>query len=70
MEEAKIFENYKKLFKENKLFQSYGELKKMCKSIELTDPKSEYVVTLIKYFFEEHIVLEFKVKNTLNNIVI
>ena len=41
----------------------------MTKSTDLTDSKSEFIVTVVKYFFDEHIVLEFKVKNTLNNIV-
>lgn len=30
----------------------------------VTDPNSEYQVTLHKYFFANNIILEFRVKNT------
>ena len=62
------FEKYKKLFKESKTFNEYGPLRMISKQSELTDPKSEYIVTLIKYLFDEYIVCEFKVKNTLDSV--
>jgi len=35
----------------------------------LTDKKSEYLVEVNKFFFIDYIVLEYKIQNTLNNVV-
>ena len=32
---------------------------------EMTDKNAEYLVTAHKFFFDEYIVIEFKIKNTL-----
>jgi coatomer protein complex subunit gamma len=59
---------YKKLFKESTIFCDYGILRKSSKTQNLTDSKCEYLVTVVKHFFDNHIILEYKVKNTLDNV--
>jgi coatomer protein complex subunit gamma len=49
------------------------ELGEPCRTIEpllLTEADNEYVVTLFKHIFPEHIVLQFKVHNTMDNIAL
>ncbi|CAD8045387.1 unnamed protein product [Paramecium sonneborni] len=64
------FETYKKLFKESTIFCDYGVLRKSSKAFNLTDSKCEYLVTVVKHFFDNHIILEYKVKNTLDNVTL
>eukprot|EP00732_Lithocolla_globosa_P002034 Lithocolla_globosa_v1_NODE_1195_length_2795_cov_83.101095.p1 type:complete len:873 gc:universal NODE_1195_length_2795_cov_83.101095:2725-107(-) len=40
---------------------------KSCKSIALTESDTEYLVRITKHIFQEHIVLQFWCKNTLND---
>lgn len=61
---------YKKLFKESTIFCDYGVLRKSSKTQNLTDSKCEYLVTVVKHFFDNHIILEYKVKNTLDNVTL
>lgn len=61
-------ETYRKLFAENGIFKSYGPLRKISNSKGLTDSKCEYLVSVVKHLFDNHIILEYKIKNTLENI--
>jgi coatomer protein complex subunit gamma len=45
--------------------QEFGGLLKSSPVVELTEAETEYVVTLVKHIFKEHIVLQYEVKNTL-----
>jgi coatomer protein complex subunit gamma len=38
--------------------------------VELTESETEYVVTVVKHIFKEHIVLQYEVKNTLPDTVL
>lgn len=50
--------------------KEFGKLLKSSPLIELTEAETEYVVTLVKHVFKEHIVLEYEVKNTLPDTVL
>ncbi|KRX03144.1 Coatomer/clathrin adaptor appendage, Ig-like subdomain [Pseudocohnilembus persalinus] len=62
------FQQYFDLFKNSSIFAEYGPLRKMSDKINLTeDPDSENLVEVYKFFFDEHIVFEYHVKNNLND---
>lgn len=63
-------EVYRKLFRENQAFKEYGTLRKSVPGQQLTDNKSEYIVSVVKHFFDNHIILEYKIKNTLENVAL
>jgi coatomer protein complex subunit gamma len=48
----------------------YGHLLKSSPVVELTESETEYVVSVIKHIFKEHIVLQYEVKNTLPDTVL
>ncbi|KEY68139.1 hypothetical protein S7711_08330 [Stachybotrys chartarum IBT 7711] len=48
----------------------FGSVIKSSPVIELTEAETEYVVTLVKHIFKEHIVLQYEVKNTLPDTVL
>jgi coatomer protein complex subunit gamma len=45
--------------------KEFGSVLKSSPVIELTEAETEYVVTVVKHLFKEHIVLQYEVKNTL-----
>ncbi|KAI9758174.1 MAG: hypothetical protein M4579_003148 [Chaenotheca gracillima] len=49
---------------------AYGGVLKSSPVVELTESETEYVVTVVKHIFKEHIVLQFDVKNTLPDTVL
>ena len=46
---------------------AYGALLKSSVEVELTESETEYVVSVVKHIFKDHLVLQFLVKNTLND---
>jgi coatomer protein complex subunit gamma len=48
----------------------FGALVKSSPVVELTEAETEYVVTVVKHIFKEHIVLQYEVKNTLEATVL
>jgi coatomer protein complex subunit gamma len=46
-------------------FKPYGSVLKSSPVVELTESETEYVVSVVKHIFKEHIVLQYEVKNTL-----
>ncbi|KAG6101259.1 hypothetical protein E4U30_002507 [Claviceps sp. LM220 group G6] len=48
----------------------FGHVLKSSPVTELTEAETEYVVTLVKHVFKEHIVLQYEVKNTLPDTVL
>jgi len=50
--------------------KSYGNVLKSSPVVELTESETEYVVSVIKHIFKEHIVLQYEVKNTLPDTVL
>jgi len=49
---------------------SYGGVLKSSSVVELTESETEYVVSAVKHLFEDHVVLEFQIKNTLPETVL
>ncbi|KAI9660846.1 MAG: coatomer subunit gamma [Trizodia sp. TS-e1964] len=49
---------------------AYGPVIKSSPTIELTESETEYVVTAVKHIFQEHIVIQYDVKNTLPDTVL
>ncbi|KAL3419909.1 hypothetical protein PVAG01_08408 [Phlyctema vagabunda] len=50
--------------------KAYGSVLKSSPAVELTESETEYVVTVVKHIFKEHIVLQYEVKNTLSDTVL
>ena len=50
--------------------KQYGSVLKSSQLIELTESETEYVVSVVKHIFKEHIVLQYDVKNTLADTVL
>ncbi|QPH17777.1 hypothetical protein C2857_002666 [Epichloe festucae Fl1] len=50
--------------------REFGNILKSSPTVELTEAETEYVVTLVKHIFKEHIVLQYEVKNTLPDTVL
>ena len=47
-------------------FATLGALHKSSKPVELTEAETEYVVSVVKHIYPNHLVLEYTVTNTLN----
>ncbi|KAL8296350.1 hypothetical protein RB597_005770 [Gaeumannomyces tritici] len=45
--------------------KEFGGVLKSSPVVELTEAETEYVVSVVKHIFKEHVVLQFEVKNTL-----
>ena len=64
-------QKYAKALGEVPEFKDFGAiLKSSFKPIELTEKETEYVVTAVKHIFQEHIVLQFDVSNTLPDTIL
>lgn len=48
----------------------FGAVLKSSAVVELTEAETEYVVSLVKHIFKEHVVLQFEIKNTLPDTVL
>ncbi|KAK0733706.1 adaptin N terminal region-domain-containing protein [Lasiosphaeria miniovina] len=45
--------------------KEFGSVLKSSSVVELTEAETEYVVSVVKHIFKEHVVLQYEVKNTL-----
>jgi coatomer subunit gamma len=50
--------------------RDFGGVLKSSPVVELTEAETEYVVTVVKHIFKEHIVLQYEIKNTLEATVL
>ena len=50
--------------------KAHGSVLKSSPVVELTESETEYVVSVVKHIFKEHIVLQYTVKNTLESTVL
>jgi coatomer protein complex subunit gamma len=48
----------------------FGSVLKSSPVVELTESETEYVVSVVKHIFKEHVVLQYEVKNTLPDTVL
>lgn len=51
-------------------FGAYGKLLKSSAVVPLTESETEYVVTAVKHIYAEHLVLQYNVENTFNEVVL
>jgi|SRR5579862_1158316 coatomer subunit gamma len=66
-----ISQQYAKALGDIPEFKDFGSiLKSSLKPIELTEKETEYAVTAVKHIFQDHIVLQFDVSNTLPDTVL
>jgi coatomer protein complex subunit gamma len=50
--------------------KAYGGVLKSSPVVDLTESETEYVVSVVKHIFKEHIVLQYNIKNTLPSTVL
>ncbi len=50
--------------------RDFGSVLKSSPVVELTEAETEYVVSVVKHIFKEHIVLQYEIKNTLPDTVL
>lgn len=50
--------------------KAYGNVLKSSPVMELTESETEYVASVIKHIFKEHIVLQYEIKNTMEGTVL
>lgn len=50
--------------------KAHGALLSSSASIELTESETEYVVSVVKHIYKEHLVLQYEIKNTLTDTVL
>jgi coatomer protein complex subunit gamma len=50
--------------------KEFGNVLKSSPLVELTESETEYVVSVVKHIFKEHIVLQYEIKNTLPDTVL
>mmetsp|Transcript_10886 Transcript_10886/g.16232 ORF Transcript_10886/g.16232 Transcript_10886/m.16232 type:complete len:880 (+) Transcript_10886:60-2699(+) len=63
-------EEYKALLYKVPYFSTLGPLFKSSAPIELTESESEYVVSVVKHVFKEHVVFQYNVKNTMEDLLL
>ena len=50
--------------------KAFGSVLKSSQLVELTESETEYVVSVVKHIFKDHVVLQYEVKNTLVDTVL
>ena len=50
--------------------KAYGNVLNSSAPVELTESETEYVVTVIKHIYKEHLVLQYEIKNTMPEVVL
>ena len=50
--------------------KAHGALLRSSAPVELTESETEYVVSVIKHIFKEHIVLQYEIKNTMTDTIL
>ncbi|KAH3673144.1 hypothetical protein WICMUC_003867 [Wickerhamomyces mucosus] len=51
-------------------FESYGPVLHTSSIVELTEKETEFIVDSIKHIFKEHVVLQFNIENTLEDVLL
>jgi len=63
---AAAAQRYTEIFSNISDIQPFGPVLKSSSVDELTESETEYVVTVVKHIFKEHVVLQYDIKNTLD----
>ena len=50
--------------------KAHGALLRSSPPVELTESETEYVVSVVKHIFKEHIVLQYEIKNTMTDTIL
>ncbi|KAK5058891.1 hypothetical protein LTR84_011155 [Exophiala bonariae] len=67
---AAAAQKYTQTFSSIPELAAYGPVLKSSQVVELTESETEYVVSAIKHVFKEHVVLQYDIKNTLDQTVL
>lgn len=65
-----LAQKYTNIFAQIPDLRSFGPVLKSSSVVELTESETEYVVTTVKHVFKDHVVLQYDVKNTLDQTVL
>ena len=67
---AAAAQKYTEIFSRIPELKAYGDVLKSSAVVELTESETEYVVTVVKHIFKDHVVLQYDIKNTLESTVL
>jgi coatomer protein complex subunit gamma len=67
---AAAAQKYTQIFSRIPELAAYGPVLKSSQVVELTESETEYVVSAVKHIFKEHVVLQYDIKNTLDQTVL
>ncbi|KAK5276273.1 coatomer subunit gamma, partial [Exophiala xenobiotica] len=67
---AAAAQKYTEIFSRIPELAAYGPVLKSSSVVELTESEAEYVVSAVKHIFKEHVVIQYDIKNTLDQTVI
>lgn len=67
---AAAAQKYTQIFSRIPELAAYGPVLKSSQVVELTESETEYVVSAVKHIFKEHIVLQYDIKNTMDQSVL
>lgn len=68
--ESTSIENYAELISKIEEFKNYGMLFKSVRPEQLTESETEYLCSVVKHIYKDHIVFQFDITNTLNDQVL
>ncbi|OAP64025.1 hypothetical protein AYL99_03252 [Fonsecaea erecta] len=63
-------QKYTQIFSRIPELAAYGPVLKSSAVVELTESETEYVVSAVKHVFKEHVVVQYDIKNTLDQTVL
>ena len=67
---AAAAQKYTEIFSKIPDMKAYGDVLKSSAVVELTESEAEYMVSVVKHMFKQHIVLQYDIKNTLESTVL
>ncbi|EXJ88553.1 hypothetical protein A1O1_05483 [Capronia coronata CBS 617.96] len=67
---AAAAQKYTQIFSRIPELAAYGPVLKSSPVVELTESETEYVVSAVKHIFKEHVVIQYDIKNTLDQTVL
>lgn len=67
---AAAAQQYTQIFSRIPELAAYGPVLKSSQVVELTESETEYVVSAVKHIFQEHVVIQYDIKNTLDQTVL
>ncbi|KIX93090.1 uncharacterized protein Z520_11147 [Fonsecaea multimorphosa CBS 102226] len=67
---AAAAQKYTQIFSRIPELAAYGPVLKSSAVVELTESETEYVVSAVKHIFKEHVVVQYDIKNTLDQTVL